>query len=234
MKKSLLYFYLQKFSEGDTAYLDRLCSQLAERLVFAPMVEQEADGGKTVVKIFTVSTPTRTVVPIFTSEAYYESWATARGHTTLSAMSLLCADFCAALAPEIWVVVDDDGPHRAELSPFAIKQIASTESKGEDPIEETHHQQEPAPVPQLIQQSPAVEPTPIIVPTRPLPSQPSPDPVTETAELPPVAPTPPQKSSTATSTRIVRSPMPIQTEELTEEQPKKRSFLNFLKTGKQK
>ncbi|MBX7143417.1 MAG: SseB family protein [Oligoflexia bacterium] len=130
MRKSLLNLCLQKVAEGDESFFDRLCQQLADRLIFAAVASggenQGGAEGRVTFSIVRMQEGHRLVVPIFTSEELYKTWEKATGHRGGS-ISLLGADFCAALDAQTWIRVDPGSNHCVELQPVLVKKVARVE-----------------------------------------------------------------------------------------------------------
>lgn len=126
-QKSLLNLYLQKVAEGDESYADRLCAQLCDRLLYVPVAPTEKKAGsetKLTFNVVTIAEAHRSLVPIFTTEEAYKAWVGASQHKGAS-ISLLGADFCAALSGDSWVQVDPGTERKVELPPLLVKKIAS-------------------------------------------------------------------------------------------------------------
>lgn len=126
MRKSLLNLCLQKVAEGDETFFDRLCQQLADRLVFAPIVSAGEAGseGQLTFSIVRMQEGHRLVVPLFTSEELYKAWEKATAHKGGS-ISLLGADFCAAVDEQTWLRIDPGSTCCVELQPVLVKKVAS-------------------------------------------------------------------------------------------------------------
>ncbi len=127
MKKSLLEFYLNKVKAGDDGSIDDLCSRLAERLIFVPVTRSESttpDGSVWKIKILKLKEGERELVPTFTTESFYQAWSKSTGLGKLQSISIFGADICAALEPGVWLSVDIGTPHEVNLQPFIVKKIA--------------------------------------------------------------------------------------------------------------
>lgn len=250
MRKSPLTLYLQRASKGDSVALAKLLPLFAERLVFVPVVNEERTSGTTRVSVVTISTEKGSAVPAFTEEPLFRTWCSAQGRSHES-LSLLGADLCAALASGRFIVIDDLTDQRVILSPDAAAIVAAGEPTPTDsaPAGIEDEQNKVA--------VPKAEPIAIVpVPDAPRVVERDIDDVSATVEVPdniassiaaqhapPVQTqdTHPPSSSiaeirvnplTASSTKILRSPRPIDPAEFQEEQPKKKSFLSFLRSGR--
>lgn len=132
MRKSLLNLYLQKVAEGDLEYIDRLCSQLADRLIYAPITTKidAVSAAKTTFSVVKLTEVHRDLVPVFTSEEGLKKWMQSIQHTGGS-ISLLGADFCAALGDKTWLQVDPGSSLSVELQPKLVCKIAAIEASTE-------------------------------------------------------------------------------------------------------
>ena len=129
MRKSLLNLYMQKVAEGDRSYVDRLCKQLSDRLVFAPVVSSPASApgakAKSTFSVLRISEGSRSLVPIFTSEKRFKEWGEKKGHGGGS-ISLLGGDFCAALGAETWLSIDPGFDEKLEIEPAWVVKISES------------------------------------------------------------------------------------------------------------
>lgn len=211
MRKSLLNLYLQKVSSGDLEYIDRLCSQLADRLIYAPIANSSETPGsaKTTFAVVKLTEAHRSLVPVFTTEEGLKKWITSSSHSG-SSISLLGADFCAALGNKSWLVVDPGSDLSVELQPSFVVKIASAESSAEKVTE---------PEVKVEAKQPMENKVIKVKDTK----------SSDTQEL--------MKPASITSTNISRPVMPKTSEQQVVPQPneqpkkveKKKSFLNFLK-----
>lgn len=128
MSKSLFNLYLQKVSEGDQSFIDRLCERIADRLILIPCIEQQkaADGG-TKINVVKINEAHRSLIPIFSSAKLLKQWAQKTGHSE-DFVSVLGADFCAALSEDSWLAVDPGSSTQVELQPYLVSKIAQFES----------------------------------------------------------------------------------------------------------
>ncbi|MBN8550402.1 MAG: SseB family protein [Deltaproteobacteria bacterium] len=129
MRKSLLNLYLQKVAEGDRSYVDRLCKQLSDRLIFAPVVSSPASASgaraKSTFSVLRITEGARSLVPIFTSEKRFKEWGEKRSHGGGS-ISLLGGDFCAALGADTWVTIDPGFEENLEIEPALVVKISES------------------------------------------------------------------------------------------------------------
>jgi hypothetical protein len=148
--------YMQKVSEGDRSYVDRLCKQLSDRLVFAPVVSSPASAGgakKATFSVLRLSEADRLLVPIFTSEKRFKEWGQKREHGGGS-ISLLGGDFCAALGTDTWVSIDPGFDDGLELEPSLVIKISQSGLNDEPATEDSVEIEVPAP------QAPRPQPIP--------------------------------------------------------------------------
>ena len=123
MNKSLLTLYLQRVKGGDEAYLDKLLSQLAERLLYVPTESDPSESGEGVsVKIIRTIEAHRTLVPVFTSETLLKTWTTENNLPSYS-ISLLGADLASALRADSWFVINPSSDTAVELQPFMVERL---------------------------------------------------------------------------------------------------------------
>lgn len=218
MSKSVINFYLEKVSQGDRSFMEALCVQLAERLVYVPVLDVTADasGVSTTVDVVQFREGERHIIPAFTSEKRFQEWKSKAAHQGGS-ISLLGADLCAALGSGSWVSIDPGNPASVELPPAVVEKIAKTGIDGEGTI-----QSPPGPAkaePAGPGQAPALE--------------------EKSRQGQPVGPkVMVQEEDVAVSTvnrRIIFSSSAIVRPELPAKAPQvkaKRSFLSFLKSAK--
>ena len=131
MQKSLLNVYLERMSRGDVSCADKLCNRLAERLVHIPVTQEEKHGQGTTVSVVRFKDGDKSVVPMFTSEKNFEKWCADHSHNGES-ISLLGADFCRALDPQIWLLVDPDSEAPVEFPPLLVTKIWEQAYAGEE------------------------------------------------------------------------------------------------------
>jgi len=124
MQKSLLSLYLRKVADGDRTVVVRLCGQLADRLIFVPTEEQGRAGATVKVSVLNIEDERGVWVPVFTNERHFEEWAGAEGRSAEGVISLLGADFCAALTLDLGLLVDPGSDHPLYLLPGDVQQIA--------------------------------------------------------------------------------------------------------------
>lgn len=136
-QKSNLDLYLQKAAAGDEKYIERLCKQIADRLLIVPIAP--GDGAKRsgsnkeeVIKVYRVQEAHRVSVPVFTSKDRFENWCKKVGHPGNS-FSLLGADLCLSLGAKCWLDLDSAHESAIQLQPFLVERIAQSESFVEGP-----------------------------------------------------------------------------------------------------
>ena len=236
MRRSSLNLYLQKVAEGDQGYLDRLCAQLSERLVYVARTESSnSASGVTTVRIVQRRDGPRVLIPTFTSLDAIKDWI-ASNEPSATSFDLLGADLCALLDGKTWLSIDPGSEHAVELQPALLKRIAA----GDEPAAETADAPPPPPQPPAPQQQP--DPEPPAAP--PLAENPGDKTVVldkDTLEFIGREPQTMTESGTFMirkqvadrSVPIVRSSKVLADEEVQEKpKQKKRSFLGFLKGQK--
>lgn len=219
MRRSLINLYLQKVSAGDESYIDRLCQQLADRLVYIPVVDDSvASSGAAEVQIqaMHIQEEHRSIVPVFTTAEQFDLWRKEQQRAE-EPMALFGADLCAALDGKAWIRIHGSSEKPVELQPALVKRIAAIEATniGDDegePDEATNIIPEPhAPVAAPLQVPSKtrevviakIEGSPVI-----------------TANVPPA---PPSGQSVPSSSYASPTPEP---------ERRKKKFLDFLKTGR--
>lgn len=136
MQKSALQVMLKRISEGDMALVPKLCSKLADRLVYIPVLEVKNEGtNRTKVSVIRIREGSRALVPIFTAQPILKSWLSLNGIKG-DGMSLLCADVCTAVEKGTWMMVDAGTDYWIELEPSNVQKIAETEIIINDTLEE--------------------------------------------------------------------------------------------------
>ena len=127
MSISPIQTYLKKVAAGDDSYREKLCNQLAERLVYVPSLStMQANFGKTTrVSVVRFKDGEKDLVPIFTSERAFDAWRTSNSYPGGS-FSLICADLCMALEPQSWIKIDPGTEVEVTLAPEQVDQIAQT------------------------------------------------------------------------------------------------------------
>ena len=243
MRKSTLSLHLQRASKGETGAIEKLLPLFAERLVFVPVVHEERSSGTTRVSVVTIASEKGPAVPAFTEEPLLRTWCTAQGRSHES-LSLLGADLCAALASGKCILIDDLSDQRVLLSNDLAAKVALCEPQL--PATSVAEPVPNVPPAEPVSSSPQSETSAVRIRERDI------DDVSATVEVPediaaalaqtqpPAAPvTPPTPSFieaseirinplTASSTRILRSPRPMEVEDAADAPPKKKSFLSFL------
>lgn len=137
MRASKIELYLEKVSAGDGSYMERLCQQLADRLLLVPIHKQNHDvvyaGGSSSAarqeekfKLFCLVKGKTTVMPVFTTQDQFKNWCAAHNYD-LDFLSLLGADVCMAVANTMWIVIDPHSRRPVELTPDLVSSIAQIE-----------------------------------------------------------------------------------------------------------
>ena len=151
--KSLLNLYLEKVAKGESTYLDRLISQLAERLVYIPVItrtETRTNGAANIkVEALCIKEEQRSLVPVFTQEKMLREWC-ASHNSPVHSTALICADFCGALAADSWIWVNPGAENSVRLEPALVEKIARTSGA-------VFHAPEPAASPAKPAQTPCFE-----------------------------------------------------------------------------
>ncbi|NDC36474.1 MAG: hypothetical protein EBZ48_00290 [Proteobacteria bacterium] len=127
MQRSPLYSFLEKVASGDDTYRLKLCQQLADRLIYVPILErasgEPSSPGQFKVRVVRTADSEGEQVLLFTTEKLYKGWATTFPEKT-SFISLLGGDFCAALKSTTCVVVDSGTAHSVVLKPESVRAVA--------------------------------------------------------------------------------------------------------------
>ena len=219
MRRSLINLYLQKVSSGDESYLDRLCQQLADRLVYIPGVaDSAAASGAPEVQIqaLRIQEEHRSIVPVFTTAEQFDLWRKNEQRAE-EPMALFGADLCAALDGKAWIRIYGASEKPVELQPALVKRIAA------------------------IAPSDLVEETPDAAAERPDSSQKVSDPApfatapNSTREMVAVqAPSVPLIAPSSSSSPLPGQSIPAQSYATSTPEPerRKKKFLDFLKTGR--
>lgn len=129
MQKSTLALYIQKVAAGDRSFAERLCGQLADRLLYVPTTAQAKSGAAvkiSIQKIIDAGTP---CVPVFTSDKKFRAWCAHTGRPTES-IALLGADLCSALGEAAHIWVDPGCDPNIKLGPDFVEQIAVSGGTG--------------------------------------------------------------------------------------------------------
>ena len=219
MRRSLINLYLQKVASGEESYIDRLCQQLADRLVYIPVVDDSvANSGAAEVQIqaLRIQEEHRSIVPVFTTAEQFDLWRKEEQRAE-EPMALFGADLCAALDGKAWIRIYGSADKPVELQPSLVKRIAAIEAAGfgdddtdqAEPLAvapEVRHAPPPAPPPPNATQEVAVsriEGSPVITPT-----------------------VPPAPASGQSVPSVSYAPSAQEPER------RKKKFLDFLKTGR--
>lgn len=128
-KRTPLYLYLEKMKQGDKTFVAKLCQQLSDRLIYVPTLSgpegRKSQGTALKVKAVRLDIEGKSRIPIFTTEKIYRTWAEKFGEPT-EYISLLGGDFCGALGPTTWLVIDPGADHSVELEPATAHKIAAS------------------------------------------------------------------------------------------------------------
>ena len=122
MEKNVLNLYLKKIALGDPSYNQRVCHRLANRLIFAPAIQLKKDHS-VIYEVEKFNEEGKEYVPVFTTEKYFKEWCETN-NLKKDVVSVLGADFCAALNVNTWIKIDSGAPHQVMLSPEIIDEIA--------------------------------------------------------------------------------------------------------------
>ncbi len=123
MQKSLLDVYLGKVAAGDDAFIDKLCSQLTDRLCYIPAIQVSSEFNQAKVEVIKISKERRSFVPLFTHERKFKSWSQSI-EKKVEPLSLLGGDLCAVLGDDTGVLIDPGAENSVELSPEVVAKIA--------------------------------------------------------------------------------------------------------------
>ena len=124
MQKSLLDVYLGKVAAGESAFIDKLCAQLTDRLCYIPAIEVNAEFNQATVQVVKITKEGRSFVPLFTHERRFKSWSQSI-EKKVEPLSLLGGDLCAVLGGGTGVLIDPGAENSVELPPEVVAQIAS-------------------------------------------------------------------------------------------------------------
>lgn len=129
MTKSIFNLYLQKAASGDHSALAKLIERLADRLILVPTAAPaDSEGEVSKVKVLRIIESDRFMIPVFSSVQILKDWCEKNAHS-VEFISILGADFCAALEEGEWLSVDPGSTTQLELDPERVKEIASSEVK---------------------------------------------------------------------------------------------------------
>ena len=137
MTKSVLNLYLQKVKDGEEAYLQKLCGRLAERLVHVPITNTsslaDSDGSGMKVNVLRIKETHRSLIPVFTSEKLFKTWS-AKMDDAPKSIPIFGADFCSVLGKNSWLIVNPGSPESCELQPFVVEMIAKAAQDDAPPV----------------------------------------------------------------------------------------------------
>lgn len=155
MSKNRLDLYLSRVAAGDKEFVDRLCQQLADRMLIVPLVSERNDAGEaTKVVVMRVEKDGNSLVLGFTNAQRYQSWCERRGETPEN-LEMLGSDFCSALDLDAWLWIDPGSEHSLSLAPHIVDKIALAGTE-----EEAAEEELPAPLnrgaaPETVERAPA-------------------------------------------------------------------------------
>lgn len=241
MQRNVLNLCLKKLASGDASYGGKVAARLANRLVFVP-AEAPTEGAEVVYGARTVPLPDgRKAVPVFTTERLFADWATAEGLPD-ERLSVLGADFCAALDVHTPILIDPSSDHEVVLEPELVDDIAVAPIDEEQFAKEEEELVAPG---GLESADTPFRPAPFTpAPFQPAPYRPPP-PGAPGPNFVKAGPPPPLFQPPGTSVQnfrkasgSVQSPVIMSSSPHTEgpeddgSNPKKKSFLKFLKSAK--
>lgn len=130
MVKTQLQLFLTKVSQGDMSFMPKLCAQLADRLIYAPVLRKRdpSRGATTKVSAIRIREGERSIIPVFTALPVLKKWCELNELENES-ISLLCADLCGALEKGSWLLIDGGTTHQVELAPDSVQMIAQYQSE---------------------------------------------------------------------------------------------------------
>lgn len=144
-KNSLIEFYLQKVSDGDANFVGKLCRQLANRLLYVPVLNSDSHDGHETFNVIVNREDDRVSVPAFTTKEKFDLWCV-RSDKSLEFIDILGADLCASLGEATWLLVDPSFGTGVELNPSFVNEVAHFEAQVEGleavdvPAEEGHEE----------------------------------------------------------------------------------------------
>lgn len=110
----------------------KLIERLADRLILVPTAEpSESEGDVSKVKVLRIVESDRFVIPVFSSMPMLKDWCE-KNSQRVEFISVLGADFCAALEENQWLSIDPGSTTNLELNPDHVREIASAEVKEVD------------------------------------------------------------------------------------------------------
>jgi len=145
--RTTLDLFLQKVAAGDEQYVERLCRQLADRLLIVPTskagtgtpsdlnytstnLSVNRAHNEEIVRVYRIKEAHRSVIPVFTAQKRYKTWCEKEGHKHES-ISLLGADLCLSLGGKAWIAIDPGHENAFELQPALVQRIAEIEGLGD-------------------------------------------------------------------------------------------------------
>jgi len=128
--------YLEAIYRGQNASVSVLLPALANQFVFAPLLDitHENDARSTNrIKVATFAAGLRRVVPVFTSEKFFNDWSDGRYRS----FSVAGGDLALTLPKGSWLVLNPGKMHSLELSPDDVITLASIDEVSVSlPVEE--------------------------------------------------------------------------------------------------
>lgn len=128
MERSIINLYLSKVKDGDASFYDKLCTQLADRLLYIPVLDDrsvrtEADDSKTSVRVLSSVLDGKSMIAVFTSGQRYRNWESMHG-TNGHFIQMLGGEFCLTLGDQTWLIVDDGARNSLQIEPKWVRHIA--------------------------------------------------------------------------------------------------------------
>lgn len=113
--------------------MGKLCRQLASRLVYVPVLTVDCQDGKETCRVLTLRDELHESVPAFTTKEKFDLWCV-RNDRSLDHLDILGADLCQTLGADIWVALDIGFGNGVELSPEMVSNVLSTDPEEIDEI----------------------------------------------------------------------------------------------------
>jgi hypothetical protein len=125
LRRSSITYFIDRVAEGNNAYQDRLCQRLADRLLHIPLQAEnskQTNGDEVSISVQKVKVGGVSAVPVFTKKNLIENWEKQIGQKSES-ITLIGADFCKVLEPELSLLVDPGSEAQIVIEPELIKRI---------------------------------------------------------------------------------------------------------------
>lgn len=106
-------------ANGDTLYLERLCYQLSDSVIYLPVSSLSEDEERTKVLPIVWTQKEAHSIPVFTQYRFFDEWQNQKS----LAISLKGGDLCAALTEECSVTIDPGTEHAVVLPPSIVKDL---------------------------------------------------------------------------------------------------------------